>query len=321
MSNNVEHLILVGTGEMAKEYVKVLDGINASYQIIGNTITSVRQFNEDTGKCAIEGGIEQYIKKQCEVPKYAIVAVNIQNLYSVTKILIDAGVSKILVEKPGAVTVEQLKDLRKNAEKYQTEIFIAYNRRFYSSVRKLKDIVQKDGGIESINFEFTEWKHVIEKTDHPNEIKQKWFLMNSSHVADLAYYLAGKPKEFSAYKKGELTWHNAGSIYAGCGITDKNIIFNYQANWEAPGRWGIEALTCKHRLYLRPMEKLQIQNIASIKIEDYPLDDILDLEYKPGLFQEISAFLGKNNLKSELCSLDEQIEHMNIYSKMSGEIY
>lgn len=321
MSNNIEQVLLVGTGGMAREYIKVLDAVHVPYKIVGNTIESVKRFNEDTGKSAVAGGVEKYINLQQQVPRYAIVAVNGENLFWVTKTLIVTGVTRILVEKPGAVTTEQLIELRKKAKEYNAKVFVAYNRRFYCSVRKLKEIVEKDGGIESINFEFTEWQHVIEKTDHPDEIKQKWFLMNSSHVVDLVFYLAGNPKEIHSYKRGYLTWHKAGSIYAGCGITEKNVIFNYQANWEAPGRWGIEVLTCKHRLYLRPLEKLQVQNIASVKIEDYPLDDKIDMQYKSGLFCEVKALLNDTNLDVDLCSIDEQIEHMNIYSKISGEVY
>ena len=57
-------------------------------------------------------------------------------------------------------------------------------------------------------------------------------------------------------------------------------LFSYQANWNAPGRWGIEILTSQHRLYLRPMEKLQIQNTGSVDISEVEIDDQLDKEFK-----------------------------------------
>lgn len=324
MSNNIKNVLLVGTGMMAIEYVKVLKGMGENYQVVGNSKKSVDNFMDITGVNAHSGGIEQYVKAEewkKQVPQSAIVAVNGNKLYEVTKLLIEAGVKKILVEKPGGILLEEIQELISTVDKNGTRVFVAYNRRFYSSVKKAKEIIQEDGGITSLNFEFTEWKHVVEKTSHPDEIKQKWFLMNSSHVVDLAFYLGGQPEEITVYKAGGLTWHKAGSVFTGCGITQKGILFNYQANWDAPGRWGIEILTQKHRLYLKPLEKLQIQKIGSVAVEEYNIDDSLDCEYKAGLFQEVNAFLNEDIETAELCTLQEQAENLRIYQKISGEKY
>lgn len=323
MSDNVKKILLVGTGAMAKEYVKVLEGLNETYLIVGNRKESVDEFNKITGKQAIYGGIEQYLKTNdaTKLPKIAIVTVNSDKLYKVAKQLIDAGVERILLEKPGALFLKEIHDLKVEADKKNVQVFIAYNRRFYSSVKKAEEIIQEDGGILSLNFEFTEWKHVIEKTSNSDTIKQKWFLANSSHVVDLAFYFAGKPRKVTTYKKGELSWHKAGSIYAGCGITEKDVIFSYQANWDAPGRWGVEILTAKHRLYFRPLEKLQIQENGSVKIEFCEIDDEIDNKFKPGLYQQVLTFLNEELIESSLCTLEEQENNMQIYTKISGEEY
>ena len=68
------------------------------------------------------------------------------------------------------------------------------------------------------------------------------------------------------------------SIFSGGGISDSDALFSYQANWESAGRWNVEVNTNKHRLIFRPMERLQVQNIGSTKIEwadniDYSLDE------------------------------------------------
>ena len=65
------------------------------------------------------------------------------------------------------------------------------------------------------------------------------------HVVDLAFYLCGKPDEISCYTTGGLNWHSAASVFAGAGITKKNVLFSYNANWGAPGRWGVEIMTKK----------------------------------------------------------------------------
>ena len=97
---------------------------------------------------------------------------------------------------------------------------------------------------------------------------------------DLAFFLGGEPKELSCFTFDKLAWHKP-AVFTGAGITNTGALFSYQANWNAPGRWGIEILTSQHRLYLRPMEKLQIQNTGSVDISEVEIDDQLDKEFKP----------------------------------------
>lgn len=323
MSDNVEDLWLIGTGYMAEEYTKVLDSMGVKYRVIGNTRISVEHFREKMGIEAYCGGVKQYIKEHCgSVPEYAINAVDCLKLYEITRELILAGVKKILVEKPGSVSLDEFCKLKELADVHRAEVYIAYNRRFYSSVIKAKEIIAADGGVRSACFEFTEWRHVIEKTSHPDVIKQKQFLMNSSHVVDLVFHLIGKPRELNSVVKGEncIDWHQVGSIYAGSGITNNDIPFSYHANWDAPGRWGVELLTKHHRLFFRPLEKLQIQENGSVNIVDCILDDKFDCKYKPGLFKEVEAFINEKE-KKVLCTLSEQIKCLNYYRVISGEEY
>ena len=43
-------------------------------------------------------------------------------------------------------------------------------------------------------------------------------------------------------------------------------------------------MTRQRRFIFRPLEKLQVQKLASVAIEELPLDDRLDKEFKPGLY-------------------------------------
>jgi predicted dehydrogenase len=320
MSDNIKRVLLVGTGNMAYEYIKILDTLNVETIVVGNREESVRAFKEKTGRKAIAGGVENYLEGIDDVPDYAIVAVSASKLYEASVAVVRSGIKHILIEKPAVYTVEQAEELIRLKKDNESEVYIGYNRRFYSSVEVAKKIIEEDGGLMSFNFEFTEWSHVISKLHQPDEIFQRVFLGNSSHVVDLAFYLAGTPKEMASYIRGGLPWHKAGSIYHGCGVTEEDIPFVYQANWEAPGRWGVELLTSKHRLYLRPIEKLQIQDNGSVAVNFYELDDRLDTEYKPGLYNEVRALLYGEG-KEKFCTLEEQKKHMSAYAKISGEKY
>ena len=209
--------------------------------------------------------------------------------------LITAGVKNILVEKPAGLNLEEVTNIANMAKENSTNVYVAYNRRFYASTLKAQEIIKEDGGVTSFNFEFTEWSHVIEKLDKSEKVKNAWFYANSTHVVDLAFFLGGKPKEMSCYATGGLPWHPSASVFAGAGISETGALFSYQANWEAPGRWGVEILTKKHRLILRPLEKLQIQKIGSINVEYVDIDDRLDVEFKPGIYKQVETFLYAEN--------------------------
>lgn len=287
-----KNIWLIGAGPMAMEYAKVLNDLDVQYQIVGRGKESAEEFFEKTGVKPVTGGLEKYLEQEPDRCSHAIVAVGVEGLAQTTIDLLNYGIKNILVEKPAGLNKEEIEKVATLTKEKNAEVYVAYNRRFYASVIKAKEIIEQDGGVTSFNFEFTEWAHTIEPLQKAPGVKENWFLGNSSHVVDLAFYLGGKPKEISTYTSGGLSWHPSASIFAGAGISENGALFSYQANWESAGRWSVEMLTKEHRLILRPLEKLQIQKRGSIKIDfvegiDYSLDE----NYKPGLYLETVDFL------------------------------
>ncbi|MHB8110084.1 MAG: Gfo/Idh/MocA family oxidoreductase [Syntrophorhabdaceae bacterium] len=304
-------LWLIGAGPMAVDYVKVLNALNVEYEVIGRGERSAQECTGEAGVPVICGGVEAYLCGDPELPELAIVAVGVEELANVTKSILRNGIKKILLEKPGGINGDEIYSVLKEARKCHADVYIAYNRRFYSSVRKAREIIRDDGGVTSFNFEFTEWSHQIVDIEKAPGIKENWLLANSSHVIDLAFFLGGKPKTMSCYKTGGLEWHPSGSIYAGAGISESGALFSYQANWEAPGRWGVEILTRKHRLIFRPLEKLHIQNIGSVAIQEVPLDEDFDSRFKPGLYLQVRAFLNEDD--PDLISISDHFLNVEQY--------
>lgn len=324
MSNNMNvKLLLVGSGLMAIEYAKVLDELNCEYVVVGRGEESSSEFEKKTGHHVIRGGIEKYIENSdfnSGQLNYAINAVRADHLYEVSLRLIDGGVKNILSEKPGGMRKIELQELKRKADKKNVKVYIAYNRRQYASVNKAKKMIEEDGGVSSFSFEFTEWRHIFDEGNkYSREELAHLATGNSSHVIDLAFYLGGKPKEWSTYKNGEgvLPWHPNASVFSGAGICENGALFSYQANWDAPGRWGVEVMTKKRRYILRPLERLQVQKLKSVVIDQMEIDDRLDKAFKPGVFLETKKFIEKED--SGLCSLEDQINSFDIYRTISGE--
>ncbi len=313
----MKDVLLVGAGYMAKEYAKVLRGMKKSFVVVGRGEESAKVFEQEIGETVVRGGLSSFIAGQTSIPSYVIVAVGIKELYENALILLQAGVQHILLEKPGSLRLEEFQKLTDETKKQGAEVSIAYNRRFYASTRAAKRYIEEDGGVVSFNFEFTEWLHVFEEQGRFLDILPHLFLANSSHVADLAFFLGGEPKAISCYRKESVKWKGVYTSFAGGGKTKNGALFSYQANWEAPGRWSVEILTTKRRFVFRPLEKLQIQQMKSVQIHFADIDYTLDETYKPGLYLETQAFLDRNESFCDLCSLEEQTKIVSVYKKMA----
>ena len=313
---NSKEVWIIGVGPMAIEYAEVMKDSKINVKFIGRSKESAKIFKAKTGIMPLLGGLENFIKTNKEVPSHAIVAVGHPELAEQTLVLIKHGVKSILVEKPGALYLEDLIKIQNNSKMLNSNIFIAYNRRFFQSVNKAKDIILEDGGLLSAHFEFTELSHIIEKLIKPEGVKESWLIGNSSHVIDLAFYIAGRPKNLNAFVHGSLDWHKSGSIFIGNGLTNNNVPFSYHSNWEAPGRWSLEFMTKNNRLILRPMEKLQIIKTGSFEMEECDINYSVDENYKPGLYKQTHAFI--NNDYSSLCGIDEQVENLTTYKKIAS---
>lgn len=319
MSNNLIKTLVVGTGNIAAEYCKILLDMGINPDVVGRDNDKAIKFGKENGVRASGGGLENYLASTIEKYDCAIVATDVMSLSSNTSALIRHGVKRILVEKPAGMNRAEIQDICKLSEDNRAAVYVAYNRRFFSSTEKALEIIREDGGVKSYNFEFTEWAHIIEALPTPAPIKEAWFLANSTHVVDLAFFLGGEPVEMKSFVTGSLQWHKGGCIYAGAGISDKNALFSYQANWSAPGRWAVEILTSKHRLYFKPMEKLAVQNIGSVAVNFIEIDDSIDLQYKTGFYKEVESFVhdihdGKKK------TIQDQLRYMEYFEKIEGKV-
>jgi predicted dehydrogenase len=318
MSDNINKkndIWLIGAGYMATEYAKVLEGLKRSYTVIGKGRAHAEQFRKDTGHEVIEGGIQAYLAQNgIAAPAYAIVTANPDSLKEITIRLIELGVKEILVEKPAGLDLAEIAEVSAAAAAADAHVYVAYNRRFYASVLAAQKMIEQDGGVTSFDFEFTEWIHTLDMNKFPPRELANWFMANSTHVVDLAFYLGGEPADISCYVAGAIPWYTKASCFSGAGLTKEGVPFSYKANWESAGRWVVEALTKKHKFIFAPLEKLQIQNRGSVKIDYADIDDSLDTAYKPGLYLQTQAFL--NGETERLLDIEGQKLHAEIYEMM-----
>jgi predicted dehydrogenase len=290
-------IILIGTGPHSVEYLNVLKTKNLDVVVLGNKKESCLNFENKTGIKAFPDGINYFLDNihLFKDVNYAIVSVSQHVLCDIT-LKIMKYIKNILIEKPAGVNSSEIYKLYKNSIDTSCNLYVGYNRRFYSSVLKLKELL-KEEKILSATFDFSERTHILnnELENYHNITLNNWVMSNSSHILDLIFYLIGEPKNINTeiYGYNNIDWHKQGSIFQGNGITDKNIPFSYHSNWLSPGGWGIEINTNNNKYILKPLEILKFKTKYS-DIEEYQnINYDLDNNYKPGLMLQVGNFLDK----------------------------
>lgn len=315
MNTDGNEVLLVGAGQMALHYTRVLSALGIRPIVFGRGKESASAFEREAGIAPTTGCLERQISESVYIPRTAIVAVNAEQLAHVTTKLAQAGVRRLLVEKPAALDVAEMNDLQSAISSTQAQVFLAYNRRFLSSVLEAERFVREDGGVLSVKADFSEPARRIATLNKPQRELDTWFYGNSSHVVDLAFHFFGAPVSMSGDVRGEVDWHRAAGAFAGHACNADGALMTWHANWMSPGRWGLEVMTREHRLILQPLEKLRIQKHDSFQEFDVDVDDTLDRDFKPGLMRQIRAFLFGED-EQRLPTLEEHAEYMPFYEKI-----
>lgn len=307
----MSNVLIIGAGPIGTEYAKILQKLGIDFTVVCRSEKTASDFSASTGFTCLHGGIDAI--KNISSFSHAIVAVPVEQTGDALRKIITGEVKNMLVEKPGGLDEKDIAASVELNKKYQSKIFVAYNRRYYPSTQKVIELIKQDGGLTSMSFEFTEWAHTIEKLDKPKEALANWLLANSTHVIDLAFFIGGFPEEWSAYKAGKLQWHPNGSVFTGAGRTSQKILFNYCANWSSAGRWGVELCTDQHKFILRPLEKIMVQKRGELTVTEIELPAAP--EFKPGFFEQTKAFLEGKRIK--LPTLEEQYHNVSqVYSRI-----
>lgn len=311
------NVALIGAGPMAMAYAAVLKDMNTATRVIGRGEKSAAAFTEKTGLDVRTGGLEDYLASGEDLPDYAIISTPVDALAPNAKALIAAGIKNILVEKPAGISPEETQELADFAAAHDANVYVAYNRRYYSSVLAAKKLIAEDGGATSLRMEFSEYAFRIKDVPTAAHIKSQWLYANSTHVLDMGFFLAGYPSAISGMQTGGSDWHPAGSQFVGHGRLENGGLFSYHADWDAAPRWMVEVMTPKRTLMFNPLEKLNQRSPEGFAITPIELEDDLDTRFKPGLYKQTEAFLKGD--AADLATIASHAHHMeDIYKVIRG---
>ena len=310
-------ILLIGSGPMSLEYLKVLDHYNFQVVVVSKSKRNFNLINEkyNNVECFCLKNLKEF--KNTNDFEFAINCVSIESLYQVSKDLISLGLKKILIEKPGCLDINELEDLIELSKKNKTLLKIALNRRHFNSTIYIKNELKKLK-VTSAHIDFTEWIKGIDKGKYSSKSLNKWLFSNSIHVIDLFFYLFGLPKEINNFpsESNKIPWHPSASIFIGNGEFKSKGKFSYKADWNGPGRWAIEFTDQRHKYFMSPLEEVRTMSLDNFEISKIEIPDNDDLEFKPGLKKMINDF-HKNDFKYFI-SLDDYKKLLIVIEGMGG---
>ncbi len=305
-------VLVIGSGKMGKAFAEGLSYLGVKdVTIIGHSEENVSNLCRKFGYKPLHGGYEKHLST-LEKKDLVIICTPIMKLLPAATMAIESNQANILIEKPASIDPDELYSF--NEKLSNQNVRIAYNRLMYPSLKKLHELIIKDGGATSCHFSFSELLDRINFSNNPSIVYDRWGICNSLHVISVVFDLLGLPNSMSALQTGKLPWHESGSVFVGSGITEKNIPFSYNSSWEVDGRWFIEVTTKKNHYRLMPLEELYYKN-SSQEWKNIPVS----MKYgntKLGICEEILAMFNKNN--TNLPTLKEGIKLIQIAAKIFG---
>lgn len=313
------HCLVIGVGKMGAAHLQALAALAPDSLTGWAPGSRPRAVERDVGSDVVVRRDELQATLAAVRPTHVIVASPVETLTPIAIEVMKSGVKHLLIEKPAALDQRECGLLQACAAETGAEIHVAYNRRFYASVRGALAHMRDAGEhIESVLFEFNE-AMPAHGPSAPPEVSARWLLANSMHVIDTAFHPIGLPdmQRSQFQRSGGLPWHPAGSVFVGSGNTVMGVPFAFHANWSAPGRWGFEWMTRSTRYVFRPMEKLSVMRKGRFDLEPVVLDDEMDSRFKPGVYHQNQAFLAGDRAAG-LVTLAEAAALIPMGQKIAG---
>lgn len=303
---------IIGAGQISEQYIKVLK----SFKII-----------------KVEGIVSRTIKsckeksKKFSIPYYGNSIETVMNIVKPNIVIICVTPSEtkkvcmkilkyqchVLIEKPVGLNLKENKYILNIANKYEGKIFVALNRRYFSSTIKLMSKLNKNNSKRVVNIFDQENTIAAKKNGHSKKVIKNWMFANSIHLIDLFSILCrGKIKKISKEKK-QLN-NNEHYMIANIEFSSGDLGV-YHAYWNRPAPWKITVSCDKSFFYMSPIENLYEMDIKR-KIINYKLTQV-DKKYKPGFYMMIRDLINmyKKN-KNNLVSVKKNLETMKLIDKL-----
>ena len=317
----------IGSGSVAPYHLEVLSylGIRVACIASKENSTSVKKIANQYNIDKIEKNWVNLIENNSDLN-----AIIICTPPTISSKIIDytkkADIS-VLVEKPGAVSSQELIAIRKTLK---SKVFFAFNRRFYHSVNEFKDNMNRTSGFLVVKI--IEDKKYISNKYSVLEI----LVLNSTHYFDMINYLIGE------FRIGSVNKLSGNFGFRATIINSNNMeIGEIFIEFGTPANTSITFENSEISLKLEPIEKYTRANSLSVveptkknPIRSYvPIwsqikeknDAKPESQFKPGFLEQMNEFIGtmnnvEKNTSLKLAQIDSAIFAVQIAELFTKKI-
>lgn len=287
-------IAIVGAGYMATEHAKAFFAL-PRVQIAGitsRTRAKAEQLSLNYPGIQVFDSIEEmYEKTQAD-----LVIVTVKEL-SMAEVAIQCFHFPwaILLEKPAGYNLENARKILEAARKSESRVWVALNRRAYSSTRQALSRLESLEGSRFIK--------VLDQQDQnaardiykePPEVVENYMYANSIHLIDYLR-LFGRGKITRVIPICPWTPNTPSMVVSKIEFSSGDVGI-YEGVWNGPGPWAVTVVTPDERLEMRPLEQISVQLRGERKISPLAIS-LDDNQFKPGLRQQavdvLTALEGK----------------------------
>lgn len=305
---------IVGAGYMASEHLKAFlaTGEADVVGITSRTRSRAEQLVADYPGVVVYDSVDEMYKGTTA----DIVVVTVTELHM-------ADVAKhcfqfpwlVLLEKPAGYNLADAVDIHAAAAAHSARVYVALNRRAYSSTRQAVQRLADNDSPRFIKVLDQQDQHAA-LTIHKNPplMVENYMFANSIHLIDY-FRVLGRGEVVSVDNICSWEPDNPGVVLALVTFSsgDKGL---YEGIWNGPGPWVVTVNTPRERLEMRPLEQVTVQRYGERRNE--PLDiEPVDTQYKPGLLYQAQQTLRTARGESaELADLSEALKSMELVARI-----
>lgn len=222
----------------------------------------------------------------------------------------------VLLEKPAGYNLSDAEDIEAAARTRNRRVFVALNRRNYSSTRIVLNDLNEQRGRRLIQVQDQEDQMAALRAGQPKAVVDNWMYANSIHLIDYFSVLArGKVCAVESI----IPWNPDEPRYVAAKISyDSGDVGLYEGIWNGPGPWFVSVNTPAKRWEMRPLEQAAFQIAGQRKleaVETHPWDS----QFKPGLrVQAQKAVAAAGGELNDLPTLRDAMESMRLVQAIYG---
>jgi predicted dehydrogenase len=306
---------IVGAGYMAREHVRAFQDV-PDVQIVGIHSRTRARAEELAAQFNIPA-VCDLVSELYDITQADLVVVTVPELAmnAVSRACFEYP-WVILLEKPAGYNLSDAEDIEAAARARNRRVFVALNRRHYSSTRTVLSDLKALSGLRFIRVQDQEDQISALQAGQPKRVVDNWMYANSIHVIDY-FLMLGRGKICAVEQI--IPWTPDEPRYVVAKVSfDSGDVGLYEGIWNGPGPWAVSVNTPEKRWEMRPLEQAAFQIAGQRKlevVESHPWDT----QFKPGLrLQAEKAVAAARGEANDLPTLQDAMESMRLVQAIFG---